>query len=68
MAGKKKKKKKAKGDGEDDGPADYNDGKTWEDMTPEEVEYTKKLPVFFHPKPAEEVVLIKFSVKLPGGR
>ena len=53
MGGKKKKKKKAKGDGagDEDEVVDFNDGKTFEDMTPEEVEYTKKLPVFFHPKP-----------------
>ena len=69
MAGKKKKKKKAKADGDgDDDVADFNDGKQFEDMTPEEVEYIKKLPKFFHPKPKEEEVLIKFSVKLPGSR
>ena len=62
MPGKKKKKKRQKMD------ADVFDGKAFEEMTPDEVEYTKMLPVFFHPKPEEEVLMKKFMVKLPGGR
>ena len=37
-------------------------------MTPEEVAHIKKLPPYFHPKPKEEIVMIKFNVKLPGGK
>ena len=37
-------------------------------MSPEEVEFIKKLPPFFHPKPVEETLMIKFSIKLPGGK
>ena len=62
MAGKKKKDKKDKDDFKPD------NSKPFEEMTPEEVEYVKKLPEFFHPKPEEVVVLVKFNLKLPAGR
>ena len=37
-------------------------------MSEEEIAYTKKLPIFFHPKQLEEPVLIKLNVKFPGSR
>ena len=64
MAGKKKKKTKD-GEVEDFKP---DNCKPWDEMDPEELAFTKKLPEFFHPKPTEEVVMVKFNVKLPGGR
>ena len=62
MAGKKKKEKKEKDDFKPDNSIPF------EEMTPEEAAHIKKLPEFFHPKPDEEVELVKFNVKLPGGR
>ena len=66
MPGKKKKKSKKKGtDGEE---VEFEEGKPFDEMDEEELEYTLMLPKFFHPKPKEEVVMIKLNVKMIGGR